>query len=149
MPLEDRLDDGWSIRITFADFPDVEFWFKEVGMPGYSMGGAILTSTMENEVVHTKSPKGLIDVPDTMTKVSFSSEAFNATGGVRPMMGKNNLATYKLPDGAEYDVYSFIDEFLPDPFVYGEQPTANLKIIHTNTHPITKVETLPVFRSAP
>lgn len=148
MALENRIDDGFSITITFGDFPNVEFYEKEVQIPGFMMGGPIITSTMRNTKYVTKSAKALLDIPDNNCKVSFTSDAF-ATTNVHDMMGVNQLITYNLPDGATYALYGFVDEFMPDPFVIGEQPSANLRICHTLTHPTTKVETAPVFTAAP
>lgn len=144
MALADRLDDGFRITIAFAAFPSIEFYEKDVGLPGFMGGGPIRTTTMRNTLFETKSPRSLIDIPETTTKVSFTSAAFMSTN-VRAMINTPTLITYTLPDGHTYAIYGYVDEFNVDPFVIGEQPSANIKIVHTNTHPTTKAEVAPVF----
>ena len=52
-----RIDDGHSTTISFADFPTVKFWEKEVTPPGVDGGGPNDTTTMRNVILRTMAPK--------------------------------------------------------------------------------------------
>jgi len=51
-----RIDDGFQTLVSFANYPDVLLWEKEVTPPGVDGGGANETTTMRNTAWRTRSP---------------------------------------------------------------------------------------------
>lgn len=135
-----RLDDGHSTKVTFADFPSVEFWEKEVTPPGVEGGGAVDTTTMHNTTWRTRNAKKL----KTLTSGSFTA-AYDpdVLTTINLMINVNQLITVTLPDGKAWQFWGWVDVFAPQALVEGEQPEAEVTIEPSNQN-ASGVETAPV-----
>jgi len=146
MALEDRIDDGFSTLISFADFPTVEFYEKDVTPPGIDGGEEIDTTTMRNNKYRTYAPRQLVRMTPMTLTVSYTSEAFNPTT-VLAMTNVNQEITMTLPDGSTLEFWGYVKNFQPSALQEGSQPTGSLTIVPTMTN-TSKVETDPVFTAA-
>jgi hypothetical protein len=136
-----RLDDGFSTRITFSADSQVAFWEKEITPPGLEAGGEIDTTTMANSTWRTKKPKSLV----TLAECSFTA-AYDAVvyDDILTMLGVNQQITITFPDGATLVFWGWVDSFVPNALVEGEQPTAEVTIIPSNQNN-SNVETAPDY----
>lgn len=145
MSLKHRLDDGFSTRITFDSYPNVEFWEKGVKLPGIDGWTPIETTTMRNTLYRTFSPRALITLSVMHLTVAFSSDFYNTgSTGILPMTNKNTQITATLPDGATYTFWGFVQGSEPSEMVEGSQPTQTITI-HPSNQDNNKVEQAPTF----
>lgn len=135
-----RLDDGYQTLITFADGA-LEVYEKEVQPPGIQGGGEIDTTTHNNATWRTKSPKSLKQMDPTSHTVAFDTAIY---ASIVAQINSNQLITVTLPNGATIAFWGWIDEFTPNAFVEGEQPTAEMTIIPSLVND-SGVETAPVY----
>lgn len=138
-----RLDDGHATLISFANFPTVKFWEKEVTPPSMMGGGANDTTTMRNVAVRTKKPKKLKTVGDMKFTAAYDPEVFDVDE-VWAMLQDNQLITVVFPNGAEIAFWGWLDEFQPNSNKEGEQPTAACTIIASNLDDSDN-EVVPVY----
>ena len=140
-----RIDDGHSTTISFADFPTVKFWEKEVTPPGVDGGGPNDTTTMRNVILRTMAPKKL----KTMTEMTFTA-AYDpeALQECFTMANINQLLTVNFPDGSQWTFWGWLDKMIPDTISEGSQPTATVTIQPSNQN-ASGVETIPIFTPAP
>ena len=124
-----RIDDGFSTIITFANYPSVSFWEKEVTPPGMEGGGANEISTMRNTTWRTKAPKQLVSLTDCNFVAAYDPVVYE---DVVDMINENQLITITFPDGATLAFWGWLDTFTPNANVEGEQPTAACVIIPSN-----------------
>ena len=136
-----RLDDGFSTTIAFADDSDVQLFEKEVTPPGIDAGGPIDTTTMQNTTYRTMVGKSLITLSESSLTVAYDTALYNE---IVAMVGNNQQITITFPDATTIAFFGFIDKFTPNALVEGEQPTAEIVIVPTNTN-TSGVETAPVI----
>jgi hypothetical protein len=129
MPLADRIDDGFSTRISFADFPSVSFEEIEVTPPSMMGGGANDVTNMRNTALRTKSPKKLKTMGDMQLLAAYAPEVFST---IFDMINHNQEITIEWPDGDTYKVWGWVDEFKPNAVKEGERATAQVTIICSN-----------------
>ena len=136
-----RIDDGHATTIAFATSTFTLLFEKEVTPPGVSSGGANDTTVMANTVYRTMSPKSLISMTEMSFTAAFDIGVYSqAVAGV----GINQSITITFPDGATLTFWGWMDEFTPNAFVEGSQPTADVTIIPSNQN-ATLVETAPIY----
>lgn len=139
------MKDGFSTVYSFADDSVVQFKEKEVTPPGVSAGGVIDTTTMQNAAWRTMTPKQLKTLTEASAVVvydpAFLDEAIS-------MVGSNQLITITFPDLSTWVFWGVLDEFTPGANVEGEQPTADITIIPTNTNDLG-AEVPPAFTATP
>lgn len=142
-----RLDDGHSTTILFAAGPSggVEFWEKEVAPPGMDGGGPNDTTTMLNTLYRTQSPKKLITMTDATLTVAYDPLVLD---DIKSIINENTLITITFPDGSTWVFWGWLNSFIPDALVEGEQPTASV-VIHPSNQNASLVETAPVYAAAP
>ena len=124
-----RLDDGFKTLITFANYPSVQLWEKEVTPPGVSGGGANDTTTMRNTAWRTRAPKKLKTLSDASGVYAYDPIAYN---DLVNMVNENQQITVTFSDGQTLTFWGWLDEFTPQRSVEGEQPTAEVTIIPGN-----------------
>lgn len=140
-----RIDDGFSTTISFADFPTVKFWEKEVTPPGVDGGGPNDTTTMRNLNLRTMAPKKL----KTMTEMTFTA-AYDpeALQDCFTMVNVNQILEITFPDGSKWQFWGWLDKMVPDAITEGSQPTATVTVQPSNQN-ASGVETDPIFTAAP
>lgn len=137
-----RLDDGFSTTYELANLPGVQLYEKEVTPPGIAAGGPIDTTTMRNTEWRTQRPKQLKSLTQMTVTVAYSTGAFDE---IDAQVGINQLITITFPDGSTRAFWGWIDEFQPGALVEGEQPTATMTIIPSNSNNATPpAEVAPV-----
>ena len=130
--MSERIDDGHSTTITFTGGSSgVTFlmWEKEVTPPGVSGGGENDTTTMHNTTYRTKAPKSLITLMQASFVAAYDPEVLDE---IIAMVNANQEITLTFPDDSTWVFWGWIDEFVPNNIVEGEQPTANVTIIPSN-----------------
>jgi hypothetical protein len=125
MPVNERLDDGFSTIITLANIPTVKLFEKGVTPPGITAGGPIDTTTMRNITWRTMSPKVLKSLTPVSATVAFAT---NAIPVVQGQIGHNQLITITFPDLSTLVFWGWLEEFSIGALSEGEQPTATIKI---------------------
>ena len=140
-----RIDDGFATLIEFDQDSDVQMWEKEVTPPGVSGGGENDTSTMRNTTWRTRSPKGLITLSDGSAVMAYDPAVIDE---IIAMVNVNQLITVTYPDSSTLAFWGWIDEFVPNALVEGEQPTAEVTILPSNQD-ADGTETAPEFTAAP
>lgn len=123
------MDDGFATFITIANIPTVQLYEKEVTPPGYSMGGAIETTTMRNSTWRTMSPRSLKTLSPVSATVAYATVALEQ---ILAQMGINQLITVHFPDASTLAFWGWIEEFTPGALTEGEQPTATLTLQPSN-----------------
>ncbi len=139
--MSERIDDGHSTRISFANYPSVKLYEKEVTPPGIQGGGENDTTTMLNSVWRTKSPKQLKTLSEASGVFAYDPTCYN---DLVSMINENQLMTVDFPDGTSLTFWGWVDDFQPQRLVEGTQPTAEVKIIPSNQN-ASKVETAPLI----
>jgi hypothetical protein len=124
-----RIDDGHSTTVTFASQDTVLLWEKEVTPPGIEGGGANDTTTMLNTAWRTKAPKKLVSLTDAAMTVAYDPAFLD---DVLDMINENQTITITFPDGSTWVFWGWLDTFVPNACVEGEQPTAQCTIIPSN-----------------
>jgi len=124
-----RIDDGFSTTITFADYPSVSFYEKEVTPPGMEGGGENDTTTMLNVTWRTKAPKKLVSLTPCSFVAAYDPVVYD---DVVSMINTNQFITITFPDGSTLGFWGWLDQFAPNANTEGEQPTAQCTIIPSN-----------------
>ena len=125
MPVNQRLDDGFSTIITLANIPNVKLYEKEVTPPGITAGGPIDTTTMRNITWRTMAPRALKSLTPVSATVAFATEAIPQ---VQAQIGINQLITVTFPDQSTLVFWGWLEEFTIGALVEGEQPTATISV---------------------
>ena len=138
--------DGFSTTIAFAESASGVLLStllkeKEVTPPGVSAGGENDTSTMRNTTYRTKQPKSLKTLMNSSFVAAYDVAAYDE---LIATIGVNQLITITFPDAETLAFWGWLDEFVPNNNVEGEQPTANVTIIPSNQNS-AGVETPPVL----
>lgn len=148
MAVHERLDDGFSTIITFANIPTVKLFEKEITPPGISAGGPIDVTTMRNITWRTMSPRALKSLTAVSATVAFAT---NAIPVVQSQLAINQLITITFPDQSTLVFWGWIEEFTIGAMVEGEQPTATITItpgnVNNNDQEVAPVYTPPVESS--
>jgi len=144
-----RVDDGHSTTIEFGDQPSgtgpgITFWEKEVTPPGLDGGGENDTTTMRNLVYRTRSPKKLITLTEMTILVSYDIGFYD---DILDLLNNNQLITITFPDDTTLAFWGWLDKFIPNNFIEGEQPTATITIVPSNQNE-SGVETAPDYQEA-
>lgn len=136
-----RIDDGFATLIEFADDSDVQMWEKEVTPPGVDGGGENDTTTMRNTAWRTKWPKELITLSESSFTAAYDPAVYEE---IIAMVNSNQQITLTFPDDSTLVFWGWLNTFVPNANVEGEQPTAEITIIPSNQN-ASKVETAPVY----
>lgn len=139
------LKDGHSTIITLGTTGAVKFYEKTVKPPGLQGGGGNSATTMRNTRWRTQFPKKLLTATEIDITASYDVEVFD---DIPPELQKNQLITVTFENGDKVKFYGWLEEFVPNEHKEGEQPTANVKILVSNIHSTTGVETGPVYEVA-
>ena len=139
-----RIDDGFSTTISFSDFPTVSFFEKEVTPGGIEGGGPTAITTMRNLVWRTFSPKKLRTLTPGSFTAAYETEVFLT---IQAMVNKLQLLTVSFPDNSTFAFFGWLDAFVPNALVEGEQPTAEVTFVPAN-HDLAGVEIDPVYVAA-
>lgn len=142
-----RMDDGHATTIVFTtNGPSggVEFFEKEVTPPGMEGGGPNDTTTMLNATYRTQSPKKLITMTDCTLKVAYDPLVL---GDIVDLINQNGAITITYPDGETLVFWGWLNSFIPDAIVEGEQPTATVTI-HPSNQDAAGDEIAPVVAEA-
>ena len=137
-----RIDDGHRTFIGFAADPDVRIWEKTVTPPGVDGGGANDTTTMRNLVWRTKAPKKLKTLTDASATVAYDPAFYDEAVA---LINVNNLVTITFPDDSTVAFWGWLNNFTPGEAQDGEQPTAEVSVMASNTNEVTQEETAPVY----
>ena len=140
-PKDVRLKDGFSTIITFEDFPTVSFFEMTITPGGIEGGGPTETTTMRNIKWRTREPKFLKTLTEGTFTAAFKTDVFDT---IDDIVNVKQRLTVTFPDGATYSFFGWLDNFSPNEFVVGEQPTAELTFIPSNTD-LLGVEVDPVY----
>jgi hypothetical protein len=132
------LTDGFKTTISFGGTA-VEW--KDIQPPGFSAGGGIDTTTHTNDEWRTMAPKTLKTLMESGGTVAYDPAQASV---ITAAIGTNQEFTITFPDDTTCVFWGWVDEFAPDALVEGEQPTANMKIIPSNTD-ASGDEIAPVF----
>ncbi len=138
--------DGFSTTIGFslaASGVILSTLLKEKGVtpPGVSAGGENDTSTMRNTKYRTKQPKSLLTLMNSSFEAAYDPAVLDE---IIAIAGQNQLITITFPDASTWVFWGWIDEFVPNQNVEGEQPTASVTIIPGNQDN-SGAEVAPVF----
>lgn len=133
--------DGYQTLITFALQPSVKFYEIEVTPPGLEAGGSIDTTTMRNTRWRSFSPKALITAAEASVVVAYDSAYYTQA---LSMLGANQQITFTFPDTHTYQIWGWLDSFVPGAHKEGNRPTATCKIVPSN-HDNSAVEQAPVY----
>jgi hypothetical protein len=139
-----RLDDGYQSLISFSADSNVSLWEKEITPPGISGGGENDTTTMQNSVWRTKSPKGLITLSESSFTAAYDPNVYDE---FIAMVNVNQQITVTFPNGDTLLFWGWIDEVSFGALVEGEQPTVDVTIIPSNQN-AAGAETAPVLTEA-
>lgn len=126
-----ELTDGYQTLITFAARGTVNFKEKSVTPPGIDGGGEIDTTTMHNVTWRTRNPKALISLTNVKTTVAYDPAVY---GDIMDLVNVNNLITVTFPDSTTVSFWGWLNSFTPGDNTEGEQPTAEIEIIPSNTN---------------
>ena len=128
--------DGYQTTIAFtsAEMDSQNFLLevmeeKEVTPPGVEGGGANDATTMRNTTWRTMAPKMLKTLTQAPIVVAYDPEVYDE---MVAMINDNQAITITFPDLSRLVFWGFINSFIPNAQVEGEQPTANILIIPTN-----------------
>ena len=140
-----RLDDGFKTVIAFGTSTVSKLYEKEVQPPGVDGGGAIDTTTMRNTLYRTMAAKSLLTLTEHTFEAAYDPAAYTE---MIASINVNQLITITFPDNATLAFYGYLDKFVPNAHVEGEQPTATCTIVSTNVDG-AGAETAPVYGAAP
>lgn len=143
--MSDRLDEGQGTHVTFADYPSIKLWEKEITPPGIDNGEPVETTVMANSVWETQAPRQLNKMDDISYKAAYASSVYS---DLVSACGKNNILTVHFRDGSTLAVWGYLRSFKPDPIKKGEQSTAMVTIVLT-MQDNSGVETAPVYTPPP
>lgn len=127
--------DGYQTKIIFTSASlssaeeALQFEIKELTPPGVSGGGGIDITTMSNETWRTMAAKALKTLTPLSMVIAYDTELYD---GMIDMCNDNQEIFVDFPDDSRLTFWGFVDEFLPNAQVEGEQPTANVTVIPTN-----------------
>ena len=143
-----KLQDGFSTLITLALDATIEFWEKSGPPPGIEGGDPIDQTTMHNEVWKTWQPRALKTLEPFTVTVAYDPICYGgdaADESVLEAINRNDTITVTFPDGTTLAFFGYLQNFLPQDHVEGEQPEAQVTLVPTNYDPVNDVEAGPVM----
>ena len=123
--------DGYQTKINFTSSSlssaeeSLQLEIKELSPPGVSGGGPIDITTMSNSTWRTAYPKSLKTLLPLSMVIAYDTELYD---GMIAMCNDNQLIQITFPDESELEFWGYVDEFVPNAQVEGEQPTASVTI---------------------
>ncbi len=124
-----KMEDGYQTSIAFSSAGSgVNVYMYNTGVtpPGLAGGGPIDTTTMENVTYRTQVPKSLIGMSPCSFVGGYNSNVYTE---LLLALNVNQEIVVTFPDTSTLTFWGWIDEFVPNPLVEGEMPTANITII--------------------
>ena len=143
-PVGIKLGDGYTCRIAFAADPDVSFWEKTVQPPGLDGGDPVDTTTMYNAQVRTMASRALITMTPLQITAAYDPKVYDQ---ILALVNVEGAITILFPDDATLDFFGFLQKFEPEALKEGEQPTANITVVPTNTDPTDGSEAVPNYKT--
>lgn len=146
-----RLRDGFSTTVDFQDFgsaaPGLEIFETTVTPGGIDGGGPNDTTTMRNLKLRTRQPKKLRTLTSGTFTAAYDPKFFET---IVTMVNKNQIITVNFPDGSTYSFFGWLDKFIPNEIVEGEQPTAEVTFEPSNAdNSSPPIEHEPGFNQPP
>lgn len=139
--MANRLDDGFKTIIEFLSSGALKLYEKEVQPPGVDGGGAIDITTMRNTTYRTFSPKSLLTLTEHTFEAAYDPAVYTE---MIANVNVNQQIKVTFPDAATITFWGWLDKFIPNAHVEGEQPTATCTVIPSNVNS-TGVEAGPVI----
>ena len=139
-PAGTMINDGYPIRVDFAQDADVNLWEKSIQPPGMDGGGPINISTMLNATYRTQAPKSLISLTESTFTAGWDPAVYD---DIIAMINVNGLITITFPDTSTFAFYGYLNLFEPSEMEEGEHPEAEVTLVPTLQN--AGVETAPVF----
>ena len=127
--MSNRIDDGFSTTVAFADAPGIKLYEKDITPPGVDGGGPNDTTTMRNTAWRTKSPKKLKTLDQIVFTAAYATDVYPT---LVAQVNNNQLITVTFADGSTLAVWVWLDKFKPNPVKEGEQPTASCTVEISN-----------------
>lgn len=124
-----RMDNGHQTLIEFSENANIKLWEKEVTPPGIDGGGAIETTTMRNDEWRTNAPKTLKTLTESTLTCAYDNAVYPE---IVAMVNVNQEIVITFPDGATLTFWGWLNTFIPNALVEGEQPTAEVQVIPSN-----------------
>jgi len=140
--------DGYQTKIIFTSSAlssaeeALQFEIKEITPPGVSGGGGIDTTTMSNKTWRTFLPKSLKTLLPFSMVIAYDTELYD---GMIAMCNDNQEIFITFPDDSVLTFWAYVDEFVPNAQIEGEQPTASVTIIPTCYDEDDSEESDPVY----
>lgn len=131
-PLDAKmLEDGYRVKITFANLPDAAFWDKAITPPALMGGDAIDLTTQFNEEFVTKAFQQLIEVGETTVTAAWDPKLYAQIKST--LINKPTTITLTwFARKKQLAFYGGLREFTPGEMSRGSQPEAELVIEATN-----------------
>lgn len=136
----ERLDDGFSTKITFSLNPAIKLYQRTVTPPGVDWGGPNDTTNMHNTEWRTRWPKKLKTLTSAPTTCAFDPAVLPE---IIAIGGRVQQITYTFPDLDTWTIWGWIDKFVPGEHAEGDPPTAAVTIEPANQNTL-KQEQGPV-----
>lgn len=141
-----KMDDPFPTTVCFAADPDVAFWEKSVKPPGVDGGDGIDTTTMFNEVYHTKASRVLKMLSNAGGKAAYDPAVLPM---IVALINVETSITVHFPSGKTWTFYGYLKSFTPSENSFnGGQPEADFDIVVTNCDPTSRAEEAPVYAAA-
>lgn len=140
--------DGYQTKIAFTSASlssaeeGLQFEIKELSPPGVSGGGSIDLTSMVNTTWRTFAAKSLKTLMPMSLVIAYDPELYD---GMIAMCNDNQEIVITFPDSSFLTFWGYVDEFVPNAQVEGEQPTANVTIIPTNVDANADAEDGPYY----
>jgi hypothetical protein len=125
MPSGTPMRDGHQTLITFADFPNIQLFEKEVTPPGLDGGGPNDTSGMRNSTRRSRQPKKLTTTTPMSGTCYWDPLIYDT---IHSIVNHLQVVTVTLPNGGEVSDWGWLDKFTPNAHKEGEAPTANFVV---------------------
>lgn len=144
-PLGVPLEDGHSSKIALSGDPDIAFWEKTIKPPGIDGGDPFETSTMFNTVWRTMATRSLKTMTPITVVAAYDPRVFDQ---IVVQMNVNQAITVHFSDDSTLDFYGAMTNFEPNELAEGTHPEATITFTPTNTHPTSKAEVAPNYKTA-
>jgi len=120
-----RLKDGFK---TVINIGGTNIFEMEVQPPGLEGGDAIETTTMRNVSRRTKAARQLIEMTNGSLTVAYDPASYSS---LKSQINNNQELTVTFPDLSTLQFWGYLKNFIPNPLVEGEMPTAECEIVGT------------------
>lgn len=143
--MSEILEDGHATYYTFSSHPSIAFKEIDTTPPGVDAGGAVVQTSMRNEVWRTAAPKVLKTLTDGKATVAYDPAVYP---DIIEMAGVNQSITCTYPDGDTVVFWGWLNKFQPTGHKEGDRPTADIEIMVSNRND-SQMETGPEWTAAP